>query len=89
MVGLVEVAKGVLESSDHLGTHPDRFLLQFVHETCFKCSLVVKDSLLVLHFEVDFEGVLQVLRVEIMTLKICLQLDFVYGMPSFIDLAQS
>ena len=26
MVELVEVAEGVLEPSDHLGTHPDRFL---------------------------------------------------------------
>ena len=29
MVELVEVAEGVLEPSDHLGTHPDRFL--FLH----------------------------------------------------------
>ena len=28
MVELVEVTEGVLESSDHLGTHPDRFLFK-------------------------------------------------------------
>ena len=28
MVELVEVAEGVLETSDHLGTHPDRFLCE-------------------------------------------------------------
>ena len=28
MVELVEVAEGVLESSDHLGTYPDRFLFK-------------------------------------------------------------
>ena len=28
MVELVEVAEGVLEPSDHLGTHPDRFLFK-------------------------------------------------------------
>ena len=28
MVELVEVAEGVLEPSDHLGTHPDRFFFQ-------------------------------------------------------------
>ena len=28
MVELVEVAEGVLEPSDHLGTHPDRFLFE-------------------------------------------------------------
>ena len=27
MVELVEVVEGVLEPSDHLGTHPDSFLL--------------------------------------------------------------
>ena len=31
MVELVKVAEGVLEPSDHLGTHPDRFL-------CENCS---------------------------------------------------
>ena len=65
MVELVEVAEGVLEPSDHLETHPGRFL--FVYETCFKCSFLVKDSLLVLHLEFDFEGVVEVLGVEIMT----------------------
>ena len=33
----------------------------------------------VVHLEVDFEGVVEVLGVEIMTGKIFLQLDFVYG----------
>ena len=28
MVKLVEVAEGVLEPSDHLGTHSDRFLFK-------------------------------------------------------------
>ena len=28
MVDLVEVAEGVLEPSDHLGTHPDHFLFK-------------------------------------------------------------
>ena len=28
MVKLVEVAEGVLETSDHLGTNPDRFLFK-------------------------------------------------------------
>ena len=38
MVELVEVAEGVLEPSDHPGTHPDRFFSKIVHETFFKCS---------------------------------------------------
>ena len=42
------------------------FFSKIVHETCFKCSVLVKDSLLDLHLEVDFEGV-EVLGVEIMT----------------------
>ena len=29
MVELVEVAEAVLETSDHLGTHPDRFLFKY------------------------------------------------------------
>ena len=28
MVEFVEVAEGVLETSDHLGTHPDHFLFE-------------------------------------------------------------
>ena len=28
MVDLVKVAEGFLEPSDHLGTHPDRFLCE-------------------------------------------------------------
>ena len=28
LVELIEVAEGVLEPSDHLGTHPDRFLFK-------------------------------------------------------------
>ena len=52
MVELVEVAEGVLKPSDHLGTHPDRFLFKIVQETCFKCAFLAKDSLLVLHLEV-------------------------------------
>ena len=40
MVEFVEVAEGVLEPSDHLGTHPDLFFLKIVHETCFKCSFL-------------------------------------------------
>ena len=68
MVVLVEVAEGVLEPSDHPGTHPDRFFFsKIVLETCFKCSFLAKDSLLVLHLEVDFEGVVEVLGVEIRT----------------------
>ena len=31
IVELVEVAEGVLEPSDHLGTHPDHFFSKFVH----------------------------------------------------------
>ena len=58
MVELVEVAEGVLEPSDRLGAHPDCFLL---YETCFKLSFLVKNSLLVLHLEVDFVGVVEVL----------------------------
>ena len=50
------------------------FFSKIVHETSFKCSFLVKDSLLVRHMEVDFEGVVKVLGVEIF-----LQLDFVYG----------
>ena len=41
MVELVEVAEGVLEPSDHPGTHPDRFFSKIVHETCFKCSFSI------------------------------------------------
>ena len=66
---LVEVAEGVLEPSDHIGTHSDCFLFKIVHETCFKCSFMIKDSLLVMHLEVDFDGVIDVLGVEIMTLE--------------------
>ena len=40
MVELVEVAEGVIEPSDHLGTHPDRFFLKIVHETRFKYSFI-------------------------------------------------
>ena len=41
MVELGEVAEGVLEPSDHLGTHPDRFLFKNrFHETCFECSFL-------------------------------------------------
>ena len=36
------------------------------YEKCFKCSFLVNDSLLVLHLEVDFEGAVKVLGVEIM-----------------------
>ena len=43
IVELVEVAEVVLEPSDHLGTHLDRFLTKIVYETC---SSLVKDSLL-------------------------------------------
>ena len=67
MIELVEVAEGVLELSNHLGTHPDPFFSKIVHETCFKCSFLAKDSLLVLHLEVDFEGVVEVLGVEMIT----------------------
>ena len=59
---MVEVAGGVLEPSDNIWTYP-----KIVHETCFKCSFLAKDSLLVLHLEVDFEGVVEELGVEIMT----------------------
>ena len=67
MVELVEVAEGVLEPSDHLWTHPDRCFSKIVHETCFKCLFLIKDSILVEHLEVDFEGVIEVLGVDIMT----------------------
>ena len=43
------------------------FFSKIVHETCFKCSFLMKDSLLVVHLEVDFEGVVEVLGVDIMT----------------------
>ena len=43
------------------------FFSKIVHETCFKCSFLIKDSLLVVHLEVDFEGVVEVLGVDIMT----------------------
>ena len=65
MVKLVEVAEGVLEPSDNLGTHPDHFFSK--NRTCFKCSFLIKDSLLVVHLEVDFESVVEVLAVDIMT----------------------
>ena len=62
IVELVEVAEGVLEPSDHLGSHPDRFLFKNCSRNIFG-----KDSLLALHLEVDFGGVVKVLEVEIMT----------------------
>ena len=54
----------------------------------FQMFFLAKDSLLDLHMKVDFEGVL---GVEIMALKIFLQLDLYMagGIQSFIDLAQS
>ena len=54
MIELVEVAEGVLEPQITSGP------IQIVNETCFKCSFLVKDSLLVLHMEVDFEGAVKV-----------------------------
>jgi len=66
-VELVEVAEGILEPSDHLGTHPDSFFSKIVHETCFRCSFLIKDSLLVVPLEVYFEGVVEVLEFDIKT----------------------
>ena len=40
MVELVKVAEGVLEPSDHLGTHPDRFLFENVHFYEYKWYLL-------------------------------------------------
>merc|ERR1712016_288140 len=37
------------------------FFSKIVHETCFKSSFLIKDSLLGPHLEVDFEGVVKVL----------------------------
>ena len=59
MFEFVEVTEGIQEPSDQLGTHSDRFL--------FKFSFFAKNNLLVLHLEVDFEGVVEVLGVEIIT----------------------
>ena len=42
-------------------------------------SSMIKDILLVVHLDVYFEGVVEVLGVDIMTRKIFLLLDFVYG----------
>ena len=35
MVELVEVAEGVLETSDHLGTNPDRFFLSITNNPTY------------------------------------------------------
>ena len=43
------------------------FFSKIVQKTYFILSLLVKDSLLDLHLEVDFEGVVEVLGVEIMS----------------------
>ena len=40
MVELVEVAEGVLVPSDHLGTHPDRFLFKIVQRS-LRVSMMV------------------------------------------------
>ena len=48
------------------------FFSKIVHETCFKCSFLIKDNLLVVHLEVDF-------GVNKMTCKIFLHLVFVYS----------
>ena len=40
LVELVEVAEGVLVPSDHLGTHPDRFLFKIVQRS-LRVSMMV------------------------------------------------
>ena len=65
MVELVEVAEGVLEPSDHLETHSDRFL--FKNRAWNMFQIIISDSLLVSHLEIDFEGVVEVFGVEIIT----------------------
>ena len=49
MVELVEVAEGVLEPQITFGPIQIVFFSKIVHETCFKCSFLIKDSLLVVH----------------------------------------
>ena len=41
MVELLEMAEGVLETSDHLGTRPDRFPFEIVLETCFNLLQII------------------------------------------------
>ena len=77
MVELVQVAEGVLEPSDHLGTHPDRFL--FKNRSWNMFQMFIFDQGFVVHLEVDFEGVVEVLGVNKMTWKISLHLVFVYS----------
>ena len=74
MVELVEVAEGVLEPLDHLGTHPDRFLFK-------NRSFLAKDNLLVLHLEVKSK------KLPIKSLTSRLGLWLVACKVSFIDLA--
>ena len=67
MVEFVEVAEGVLELQITFGPIQIVFFSKIDHETCFKCLFLIKDSLLVEHLEDDFEGVIEVLGVDIMT----------------------
>ena len=64
---LVEVAEGVKSLQIALGQIQIVFFSKIVQKTYFILSLLVKDSLLDLHLEVDFEGVVEVLGVEIMS----------------------
>ena len=59
MVKLFEVADGVWENLNHLQTHPDRFLIKNGLQNIFQMIIFGQGELLVLHQEVDFEGVVE------------------------------
>ena len=57
MVELVEVAEDVRKPSDHLGTNPDRSFQKSLMKHISNFHFWSRIALLVLHLEVDSEGV--------------------------------